>query len=123
MLAPEGEVFAAIGRGNPATARDPFIMSRIATDVAAWGTVAWWGSDDAPEVTLLRGSRDGVELAPAEASGIEVRVGERRLLLLTATGGADFGEIALEGSGALIEERDGHVARCLLADGASVDMR
>ncbi len=119
-MSPDGELFAAIGRGNPATARDPFIMSRISANAAAWGTAAWWGSADSPQVTLLRGARDGAELSITEASGIEVAVGDRRLLLLTAEGGASFGDVTLDGSAALIEYAAGQPVTCLVADATRV---
>ena len=120
-VAPEAEIFTAIGRGNPSSARDPFIMSRANATDAAWGTAAWWGSADTPEIALVSGTRDGRELGLGEAVGVEVTVGDRRLLLLTATdGGATFGEVTLDGSGALVEIDGDRPVRCLAADATSV---
>ncbi len=118
--APTCEMFAAIGRGTPATARDPFIMSRIEAPDAAWGTVAWWGGGEGPQARLLRGTRNDVELGPDQAIGLEVMVGRRRALLLTADGGATFGEIVLDGSAALIEFEDGNLVQCLAAEATRV---
>ncbi|MFP4249196.1 MAG: heparinase II/III family protein [Armatimonadota bacterium] len=120
-VTPAAEVFTAIGRGNPASARDPFMMTRANTADAAWGTAAWWGSDEQPEVALLRGTRDGEELALNEAVGIEVTVGARRLLLLTlADGEATFGDTVLDGSAALVELDGERPIRCLAAEAARV---
>ncbi len=115
-----GELFTAIGRGNPATARDPFIMSRATGHTAAWATVAWWGTDEMPEVSLVHD-----DTAPAqsihEACGMRVRVGDREFALVSSTrGGGSFGSIELDGSAALVELRDGRPVRCLAADAARV---
>ncbi|MGM0493825.1 MAG: heparinase II/III domain-containing protein [Armatimonadota bacterium] len=119
--APAAELFAAIGRGNPGTARDPFIMSRVNAEGAAWATAMWWGSDDAPEITLLSATRDGEELSPSDAFGLEVTVGGRNLILVTAAeGGATFGEIDLEGAAALVELDGERPVRCLAAEAARV---
>jgi hypothetical protein len=118
---PGGEVFTAIGRGNPASARDPVIMSRTESDDAAWVTGLWWGSDETLQATLLRGARDGVELPVDEALGVGITVGDRRMVLVTADGeGADFGEIMLDGAGALVEFAGDNPVRCIAADATAV---
>jgi hypothetical protein len=120
---PGSEIMTALGRGNPATARDPFIMSRVHTEDAAWGTAAWWGSADTPEIALLRGARGGEELSLDGAFGIDVTVGDRRVMLLTsAAGGAEFGDVTLDGSAALVEFAGGQPVRCVVAEGSSVDV-
>ncbi len=120
VSSPDAELFTAIGRGNPATARDPFIMNRITGHTAAWATVAWWGSDETPELATLtsKGAPGAVTL---DECGMHVRVGNREFVLVTAAdGSADFGRIGLEGSGALIEFVDDRPVRCLAAHATRV---
>jgi len=113
------ELLTGIGRGNPATARDPFVVARADAAQVAWGTALCWSGEE-PTVRLLTGSRGGTELPIAEACGVEATVGGRRIALLSANDSAQFGEIALDGAGALvIFEGDVPVA-WLVADGTTL---
>ncbi len=115
------ELLTGVGRSNPPTARDPFVVARADGTQVAWGTVLSWAGD-APTAALLTGSRGGEELPIAEACGVEATVGDRRIALLSAHGDAELGEITLEGAGALvILEGDGPVA-WLVADGTTLSV-
>ncbi len=114
------ELMTAIGRGNPASARDPFVLSRVrGADDAAWATALSWG--EAPgAVRLLHGARDGETLPLDDAAGLEVTVGGRRLLLLYAERGASFEQVSLDGRGALLLFDGDAPESWLVADGAAL---
>jgi len=119
------ELFTGLGRSNPPTARDPFVVARAEGAQVAWGTALSWAGD-APAVRLLSGSRGGAELPLADACGLEVTSADRRIVLLVAEGGGDgeaqFGEIVLEGAGALVIFEGEAPVAWLVADGSMLSV-
>lgn len=114
------ELLTALGRGNPPSARDPFVVARADGDEVAWATALSWAGEAEPTVTLLRATRAGAELPLSSAAGLEATVGARRVVLLQADGEAQFGTLSLRGAGALVVfEGDAPVA-WLMAEGTEL---
>ncbi len=115
------ELLTAIGRGNPASARDPFVVARTGGSQVAWGTALSWSGEEQPTaVRLLRGTRAGEELPLSEAVGMEAAVGGRRLVLLLAQGSVEFEGMALDGAGALVVFEGATPTAWLVADGTEL---
>lgn len=117
------EIMTAVGRGNPPETRDPFVVSRVRAEEAAWATGLSWGDSPQPQVELLRGTEDGEELPLAEAVGVRMTTDQTVAMLLTASGGrATFGEVTLEGTAALVFVKADRPVAWLLARGSSLSV-
>ena len=112
------ELLTAIGRGNPPSARDPFVVSRCRGKSAVWGTALLFG-EGGEEATVRLLSDDAVPLE--QGFGLEVVDGASRTLMLASEEGElSIGEVMLRGAGALLSWRDGELTFALLADGSEV---
>lgn len=116
------ELLTALGRGNPPSARDPFVVTRVEGNEVAWATALSWAGGAEPTVTLLRATRDGAELPLSAAAGLQATVGEHRVVLLQADGEAQFGPLSLRGAGALVVFKGEAPVAWLLAEGTELSV-
>ena len=120
----DAQVMTALGRGTPASARDPFVMSHCVGRTAIWGTALAFGGDGAkPEVALVQGQAGGEPVALEQAFALEAVVGDsRELLIYSEVDEVSFGNVTLTGRGALVSWRGGKLTSVLVAAGSRVEV-